>query len=132
MATVVQETKAAEAAAGAVGGMNGQNIPGVSGHYGPSPRPGGPRGPLKSALVNSTPVSDMSILAQLKRAQARYTHPYGNSATILEELLYGEDDDFMEPIKTQDSSPAKLVVWITFCVFMVGMAGAIILGAGQF
>ena len=124
MTAVVREEEFAAAT------QNGQSVSTVAGHNGPPMQPG-PR-PLKSALAQSTSVSDQSILAQLKRAQQRYTHPYGNNATILEELLYGDEEDFMQSVKQQDSSPAKLVIWITFACFMVGLAGAIILGAGKY
>ncbi|ELT88547.1 hypothetical protein CAPTEDRAFT_184988 [Capitella teleta] len=82
--------------------------------------------------VRQATISASSFLAHLRRTQHqyKYVHPFGNSTSILEELLCEDDDEALTRGKAMGSSPAKLVLWIVFCGFMVGVAGAIILGAG--
>ena len=85
-----------------------------------------------SSLASSTGTSSMKltkdIFAQYRKNSQRYMHPYGNTTGVMEQLLFGATET--EDPQIQVSSPMKLLVWIVFAGFMVGMAGAIILAAG--
>ncbi|KAI0214293.1 hypothetical protein LSAT2_000609 [Lamellibrachia satsuma] len=56
----------------------------------------------------------------------KYEHPFGKKADLLGQILCGEREESSE---NQTDSPAKIIIWMIFFCFMVGVAGAIILGA---
>ena len=64
------------------------------------------------------------------RTSHRYVHPYGNTTNLLEALLFGGHETVAEE-EMKQHSPVKLFIWIIMCVFMAGVAGAIVLGSGK-
>ena len=88
------------------------------------------------ATSSMTPGSSMEKIPKGKlsldywRRSYRFSHPFGHTTSILDEILGSHHTDDGE--RTTSSSPAKLLVWVIFACFLVGMAGAIILGAGMF
>lgn len=58
----------------------------------------------------------------------KYEHPFGKKADLLGQILCGDREESSE---NQTDSAAKFIIWMVFFFFMVGVAGAIILGAGN-
>lgn len=71
----------------------------------------------------------LSPVVTVSRSRSRkYEHPFGKKADLLGQILCGEREESSE---NQTDSPAKIIIWMIFFCFMVGVAGAIILGAGD-
>ncbi len=58
----------------------------------------------------------------------KFEHPFGKNTDLLGQILCGEREEADED---QTDSTAKLLIWMVFFCLMVGVAGAIILGAGK-
>ena len=91
----------------------------------------------KSSSPHNSMLSLMEMAAPYYFQRANYfRHPFGSSTSIVEQLFPLEEEyrEFKK-LKTpggkhESQSPAKLVLWIVFTLFMVAVGGAIILGAG--
>ena len=59
----------------------------------------------------------------------KFEHPFGRNTDLLGQILCGEK---AEADENQTDSTAKLLIWMVFFCLMVGVAGAIILGAGNY
>jgi hypothetical protein len=79
----------------------------------------------------------MELAAPYYFRRANYfRHPFGDTTSIIEKLFPLEEEYYEFKSndrggKSDTQSPAKLVIWIVFTLFMVAVAGAIILGAGK-
>lgn len=68
-----------------------------------------------------------------------FIHPFGNAGNVIEEMLLDQSTAFRARRKggidtekeTPSTAPAYLVVWLVFTFLMVGIAAAIIFGAGE-
>ena len=86
--------------------------------------------PRSAGMVNiGGHLVKQSNIAATLRTSHRYVHPYGNTTNLLEALLFGGHEEPPEE-EMKAHSPVKLFIWIVMCMFMAGVAGAIVLGSG--
>ncbi|KAK2160582.1 hypothetical protein LSH36_130g04052 [Paralvinella palmiformis] len=92
---------------------------------------------LNPSLGSSSRHSSILSLTELigpqyLRRTNYFRHPFGDSVTVVEEMFSLEKDYDNRYMQSRNESPARLVIWIVFTLFMVAVAGAIILGAESY